>query len=70
MTRDQVLMAMGPPRDKLRETVDGLDTEDWIYGLPPGRITFVTFANSKVIKVKDSYAGLGGSTVPPTRPVE
>ena len=61
MTRDQVLMALGIPRDKLRESKDGLDTEDWIYGLPPGKITFVTFANSKVIKVKDSYAGLGGS---------
>ena len=70
MTRDQVLMAMGMPRDKLRETKDGLDTEDWIYGLPPGRITFVTFANSKVIKVKDSFAGLGGSTAPPLKPVQ
>jgi hypothetical protein len=70
MTRDQVLTAMGIPRDKLRETKDGLDTEDWIYGLPPGKITFVTFANSKVIKVKDSYAGLGGSTAPPLKPVQ
>ena len=60
MTRDQVRMAMGMPRDKVRETKDGLETEDWIYGLPPGRITFVTFANSKVIAVKDAYAGLGG----------
>jgi hypothetical protein len=70
MTRDQVLTAMGIPRDKLRETKDGLDTEDWIYGLPPGKITFVTFANSKVIKVKDSYAGLGGATAPPLKPVQ
>jgi len=70
MTRDQVLMAMGQPRDKLRESNDGLDTEDWIYGLPPGKITFVTFANSKVIKVKDSFAGLGGSTAPPLKPVQ
>lgn len=64
MNREQVKMAMGDPRDKLRETNDGLETEDWIYGMPPGKITFVTFANGKVIKVKDSYAGLGGSTVP------
>jgi hypothetical protein len=70
MTRDQVRMAMGMPRDKLRETKDGLDTEDWIYGLPPGKITFVTFANSKVIQVKDSFAGLGGATAPPLRPVQ
>jgi hypothetical protein len=70
MTRDQVRMAMGMPRDKLRETKDGLDTEDWIYGLPPGKITFVTFANGKVIQVKDSYAGLGGATAPPLKPVQ
>jgi hypothetical protein len=70
MTREQVRMAMGMPRDKLRETKDGLDTEDWIYGLPPGKITFVTFANGKVIKVKDSFAGLGGATAPPLKPVQ
>ena len=70
MTRDQVRMAMGPPRDKIRETKDGLDTEDWIFGLPPGKITFVTFANNKVIQVKDSFAGLGGATAPPLKPVQ
>jgi len=64
MNREQVKMAIGDPRDRMRETRDGLETEDWVYGLPPGKITFVTFANGKVIKVKDSYAGLGGSTVP------
>jgi hypothetical protein len=63
-------MAMGMPRDKVRETKDGLETEDWIYGLPPGRITFVTFANSKVIAVKDAYAGLGGATAPPLKPAQ
>ncbi len=68
MTRDQVRMAMGQPRDRIRETKDGLETEDWIYGYPPGKITFVTFANGKVTKVKDSYAGLGGQTVPMPKP--
>lgn len=67
MDRDQVLMALGRPRDRLRESEDGVETEDWIYGLPPGKITFVTFANGKVIKVKDAYAGLGGSTAPPLK---
>ena len=33
--------------------------EDWVYGTPPGRITFVTFNGDKVIQVKESYAGLG-----------
>jgi hypothetical protein len=68
MDRDQVILAMGKPRHKVRETKEGLDTEDWIYGLPPGKVTFVTFANGKVTQVKEAYAGLGGSTVPTMKP--
>jgi hypothetical protein len=68
MTREQVKMAIGQPRDRIRETKDGLETEDWIYGYPPGKITFVTFANGKVTAIKDSYAGLGGQTVPMPKP--
>jgi hypothetical protein len=68
MNRDQVKMALGQPRDRLRESKDGLETEDWIYGMPPGKITFITFANGKVSKIKDSYAGLGGSTAPQPKP--
>lgn len=67
MDREQVKMAVGNPRDRIRETQDGVETEDWIYGLPPGKITFVTFGGGKVIKVKDLYAGLGGSTGEPLR---
>ena len=59
MTRDQVLMSMGRPEHKSRETVDGLEQEDWVYGIPPGKITFVTFNGDKVVKVKEEYAGLG-----------
>lgn len=68
MNRDQVVMALGKPRSKVRETKEGVDEEDWIYGLPPGKVTFVTFANGKVIRVKEAYAGLGGSTVPTMKP--
>ena len=65
MTRDEVKTILGQPDyPKQREmTQDGIETEDWIYGKPPGKVTFVTFAGSKVIKVKDEYAGLGGDTV-------
>lgn len=63
MNREQVLMALGHPNHKYRETKDGTDTEDWIFGAPPGKITFVTFDGNKVIKVKDQYAGLGSDTV-------
>lgn len=66
MDRDQVLLAVGRPRHKERDTsADGTETEDWIYGDPPGKITFVTFTGSKVTSVKEAYADLGGSTAPP-----
>jgi hypothetical protein len=68
MDRDQVLLALGRPRHKQRETKEGEDYEDWVYGLPPGKITFVTFKGSKVERVKESYAGLGGQTAPPLTP--
>ena len=57
MDREMVLLAKGRPENKLRETKDGVETEDWIYGKAPGTITFVTFEGDKVIRVKDSYAG-------------
>jgi hypothetical protein len=62
MDREQVKMAVGAPNRKERKTIDGDETEDWVYGRAPGKITFVTFTGSKVTKVKDLYAGLGGST--------
>ena len=66
MDRDQVLMAVGHPVHKSRETnPDGLEIEDWVYGTPPGKITFVTFNGNKVIKVKEEYAGLGTEVAGP-----
>lgn len=66
MNRDEVLLAVGKPRHKERTVAkDGTELEDWIYGDPPGKIMFVTFAGSKVTKVNEAYADLGGSTAPP-----
>jgi hypothetical protein len=59
MNRDEVLAAVGKPVRKVRDVQDGDETEDWIYGTPPGKITFVTFRDAKVIKVREDYAGLG-----------
>ena len=59
MNHEQVMMAMGRPEHKSRETNDGIETEDWVFGTPPGKITFITFKGDKVIKVKEEYAGLG-----------
>jgi hypothetical protein len=68
MDRDQVVLALGPPNRKSRETKDGVDYEDWIYGVPPGKVTFITFSGQKVVKIKDSYAGLGGSIAETKQP--
>lgn len=68
MDRDQVLLALGRPVRKTREAKDGEEQEDWIYGEPPGRVTFVTFAANKVIRIKETYAGLGGSIAEGPKP--
>jgi hypothetical protein len=65
MDKDQVIMAMGIPVRKIRETIDDVEAEDWIYGTPPGKITFVTFNGNKCTKVKESYAGLGAEAAAP-----
>ena len=65
MDRDQVLMALGRPNHKSREVKDGIELEDWVFGHPPGKIVFVTFNGSKVIKVKEEYAGLGTEVADP-----
>jgi hypothetical protein len=65
MDRDQVLLALGRPDRKTRETKNGDELEDWIYGHPPGKIMFVTFNGEKVLKVKEMYAGLGAEAAPP-----
>jgi len=67
MDHDQVVMALGKPVHKTRESKDGVDYEDWIYGTPPGRVTFITFTGAKVVKVKETYAGLGGTIADPPK---
>jgi hypothetical protein len=65
MDREMVTLALGKPRHKERNIdKDGTELEDWIYGDPPGKITFVTFANNKVVRIKEAYADVGGSTAP------
>jgi len=66
MDQDAVILALGRPLRKTRETKDDVEQETWQYGEPPGRVTFVTFAGPKVIRVRDTYAQMGGSvaTIP------
>jgi hypothetical protein len=67
MDRDQVILAVGKPRLKSRESKDGVDSEDWVYGQAPGKVSFITFQNGKVTRIRESYAGLGGQHVDPTK---
>ncbi len=69
MDKDEVLTSMGRPHNKSRETnADGDELEDWVYGDPPGKMTFVRFKEGKVSEVHDSYANVGGVTSPPLDP--
>lgn len=61
MDQEAVIMALGRPLRKTRETKDDVEEETWQFGEPPGRVTFVTFAGTKVIRVRDTYAQMGGS---------
>jgi hypothetical protein len=69
MDREQVVLALGRPAHKSRETKDGVEQEDWVYGEAPGKFVFVTFQGDKATAVKEEYAGLGTelSEPPPSR---
>lgn len=68
MDREMVLLALGMPWRKVRETKDDVEYEDWIYGQPPGKVTFVTFQGDKVVEIREMYAGVGGTVAPPLEP--
>lgn len=54
MDREMVIAAMGRPENKVRERDDeGNETEDWIYGNPPGKTIFVKFMGDKVVSVRE-----------------
>ena len=57
MDKEMVLLAKNRPDSKYRETKDGVDKEDWIYGKPPGDVVFVTFQDGKVVREKTSLNG-------------
>ncbi len=52
MDRSVVLLAMGRPDNRVREQVDGNQTEDWIYYGRGLRTTFVTFEDGVVVRIK------------------
>lgn len=52
MERDMVLSAMGRPPRRLRETSNGQEYEEWIYGTPPEEVQFIRFLHGKVVRIE------------------
>jgi hypothetical protein len=61
MSADVVRLSMGPPDQKVRETKDGVEQEDWIYGKPPLKVIFVTLEDEVVVDVQEMQGGISGS---------
>ncbi len=53
MTEEMVVTAVGRPDRKVRELREGVEEEDWIYGTPPSKVTFITFREHKVARIRE-----------------
>jgi hypothetical protein len=53
MDKDLVLAILGRPLQRVREKKGDTETEDWIYGEKPNKVTFITFTEGKVVSVKE-----------------
>jgi hypothetical protein len=52
MNHEMVMYAKGRPPKKVRETVEEVEYEEWIYGLPPQDVDFVRFIGDEVVRVE------------------
>jgi hypothetical protein len=52
MDKDMVVATIGRSPRKIREQVDGVDCEEWIYGDPPEDVQFIRFVGDEVTQVK------------------
>src|SRR6266481_894529 len=52
MDKDMVVATIGRSPRKLREQVDGVEYEEWIYGEPPEDVQFIRFIGDEVTQVK------------------
>ena len=53
MDRDMVIYALGRPVRRLRESQDGKEYEEWIYGNPPQDVEFIRFLADKVVRIEE-----------------
>ncbi len=52
MNHEMVIYAKGRPPNKVRETAEGVEYEEWIYGTPPQDVDFVRFVGDEVVRVE------------------
>jgi hypothetical protein len=52
MDRSTVIMALGRPDNRIRETKDGIYNETWLFHLRGNRMLFVKFENDVVVEIK------------------
>ena len=57
MNHEMVVNAKGRPEQKIRESENGTDYEEWIYGHPPQTVEFVRFVGDEVVQIKDMPIG-------------
>jgi hypothetical protein len=57
MNHEMVLSTLGPPKTKMREEENQIDTEIWIYGDPPQPTQFVRFNGNRVIRFEVARVG-------------
>ena len=53
MTKEMVINAKGRPEQKIRESEEGSEYEEWVYGHPPQDVEFVRFVGDDVVQIKD-----------------
>jgi hypothetical protein len=53
MDKDLVTYAMGRPPRRIRETKDGQEIEEWIYGTPPQDVEFIRFIGDKAVSIEE-----------------
>ena len=52
MNHEMVIYAKGRPPNKVRETANQVEYEEWIYGTPPQDVDFVRFVGDEVVRVE------------------
>jgi hypothetical protein len=53
MDKEMVLYALGRPPRRVRETSDGKEVEEWIYGAPPQDVEFIRFISDKAVSIEE-----------------